>query len=35
VWPFGVALMLAVLGDLSVRREGADLALRVSGVAAP
>ncbi len=35
VWPFGGALMLAVLGDLSVRREGADLALRVSGAAAP
>ena len=35
VLPFMPGLMLAVLGDLSVRREGADLALRVSGAAAP
>jgi hypothetical protein len=33
--PFYCALMLAVLGDLSVRKEGADLARRISAPATP
>jgi hypothetical protein len=31
--PFYSGLMLAVLGDLSVRREGADIAQRIAAAA--